>query len=224
MPERFDRVELLARPFGQRGLGQPRRDADAQAAGDELQQRPAPGRIEPVEPALEDEAGIRARRCRKLGDDLGQAGHVAGALARGPDERHGLGEIADEIVRPGEERLVDPRQHEVADRRRLDRCKRDLAGQRGQGPAALGIGCGGEIVLHQAQLAEARRREEKRVEEAGETLHYSSSASKPTRCRGRAAIPMSPAWRTSASSAPCVTHTSCGANSRIVCTSSSQSA
>ena len=183
-----------------------------------------PGRIEPVEPALEDEARVGARRRRKLGHDLGKAGHKAFARAHGPDERHGLGQIAHEIVGPQEQRLVDPRQDEVADRRRLDRGERDLAGQGGQGPAALGIRGRGEIVLHQAQLAEARGHEEQSVEEAGETLHYSSSASKPTRCKGRAAKPMSPAWRTSASSAPCVTQTSWGASSRIVCSSSSQSA
>ena len=46
----LDLVHLLAGEIGQRLLGQPRRDADTQAPGDELDQRPAPRRIERIEP------------------------------------------------------------------------------------------------------------------------------------------------------------------------------
>ena len=45
--------DVLAAKRRRRGLGEPRRDADAQAAGDELQQRPAAGLVERVEPACE---------------------------------------------------------------------------------------------------------------------------------------------------------------------------
>jgi hypothetical protein len=49
-PHDLDFVGIKAAEGGDRGLGKPRRHADAQFAGDELQQRPAPGFIEAVEP------------------------------------------------------------------------------------------------------------------------------------------------------------------------------
>ena len=51
---------LLVAERGDRGLGEPRRDADAQAAGDELEQRPAAGLVERVEPARELRRAVRA--------------------------------------------------------------------------------------------------------------------------------------------------------------------
>ena len=59
MPDLLDAIDLDTAPLGQRGLGEPRRNADAQAAGDELEERPAAGRIERVEPRLEQAARPR---------------------------------------------------------------------------------------------------------------------------------------------------------------------
>ena len=50
VPDLFDLGERHFRPFGERGLGEPRRDADAERSGEELEQRPALGGIEPVQP------------------------------------------------------------------------------------------------------------------------------------------------------------------------------
>ena len=62
-PEQLDLVRLLVAERGGRGLGEPRRDADAQAAGDELEQRPAAGLVERIEPArkLRRQLGLAER-------------------------------------------------------------------------------------------------------------------------------------------------------------------
>ena len=62
VPDLLDAIELDAAPFGERGLGEPRRDADPQRAGDELQQRPAAGRVERVEPRREMRPDLGAAR------------------------------------------------------------------------------------------------------------------------------------------------------------------
>ena len=60
VPDLLDMIDRDAAPFGERGLGEPRRDADPQAAGDELQQCPAPGRVERVEPRFEQARNLGA--------------------------------------------------------------------------------------------------------------------------------------------------------------------
>ena len=50
-PDQLDLLRILVGQRGDGGLGQPRRNADAQAAGDELDQRPAAGLVERIEPA-----------------------------------------------------------------------------------------------------------------------------------------------------------------------------
>ena len=50
VPDLLDVGQRHFRPFGERGLGEPRRDADAERSGEELEQRPALGGIEPIEP------------------------------------------------------------------------------------------------------------------------------------------------------------------------------
>ena len=49
-PDQLDLVCIFVGQRGDGGLGQPRRNADAQAAGDELDQRPAAGLVERIEP------------------------------------------------------------------------------------------------------------------------------------------------------------------------------
>ena len=46
-------------------------------------------------------------RVRHRRDDFGQAGAIASALAHGPDQRHGLGRIADIVARPAEEHGIE---------------------------------------------------------------------------------------------------------------------
>jgi hypothetical protein len=60
---------------------------------------------------------------------------------------------------------------EAAQQRGLGCCERQPAGQRGQGPAAVGIGCLAQVSLDQAQLGIARRLEGEGVQQLGEGLH-----------------------------------------------------
>src|SRR5216683_3896637 len=145
----------------------------------------------------------------------------AGALR--PGERDRLCQVSDEIIGPGEELGIDTAHGERADLRRLHFGEGELSRERGERPAALGIGRGREILGHQPQLAETRRREQQRIEQRGEAVH-SASSSKPRSDRARALRPWSVAWRTTASSLPCVTQTSGAATSSKVASSSSQSA
>ncbi len=52
-PEQLDVVRVLVAKGSSRGLCQPRRDADAERAGDKLEQRPPAGLVERIEPARE---------------------------------------------------------------------------------------------------------------------------------------------------------------------------
>ena len=90
----------LAASFGERGLGEPRGDADAQRAGDQLHQRPAPGGVERVEPARDAGAGISALRRARGASRPPRRGRAAAPRAArlGPDQRDGLGEVADIVV------------------------------------------------------------------------------------------------------------------------------
>ena len=71
-PEHLDLVGVLAAERGSRGLGEPRRDADAQAAGDQLEQRPAAGLVERIEPARELRRQLRLAERGERFDDVGQ--------------------------------------------------------------------------------------------------------------------------------------------------------
>src|SRR5207249_7350472 len=96
VPDLLDAIDLDAAPLGEGGLGETGRNPDPQAAGDELQQCPAPGRVERVEPWLEQERHPAAARFFQPLDDLGKARYMpAGVWRLGPDQRYGLGEIAD---------------------------------------------------------------------------------------------------------------------------------
>ncbi len=71
-PHQLDLVRILVAERGGGGLGQPRRNADPHRAGDELQQRPAAGLVEFVEPARELFRQFGLAQCAQRGDDLGE--------------------------------------------------------------------------------------------------------------------------------------------------------
>src|ERR1700749_1624139 len=52
-PQEFNVMGIFVAERGTGGFSKPRRNADAQAAGDKLDQRPAPGFVERIEPACE---------------------------------------------------------------------------------------------------------------------------------------------------------------------------
>src|SRR5205085_7858709 len=76
VPDFLDAVELNAAPFGERGLREPRRDADPHRAGHQLEQRPAAGCVEPVEPWREMRTDIRAACALQGLHDLAQRRNV----------------------------------------------------------------------------------------------------------------------------------------------------
>ena len=71
-PHQFDLVRVLVAEGCGGGLGEPRRDADPHRAGDELQQRPAAGLVEFVEPARELFRQFGLAQYAQVGDDLGE--------------------------------------------------------------------------------------------------------------------------------------------------------
>ena len=135
------------RHVGQRGLGEPRRDADAQRAGDQLEQRPAAGGIERVEPAADERrqhlwrcvarSVRRPRRAPASGRSLPPAGcgQISATVSA---------QVADIVVATAEQHRIDRARHQLA-----RGCARlghgadgSAAGQRGQRLAAVGIGRG----------------------------------------------------------------------------------
>ena len=79
-PDQLDFLRVLVAERADGGLGEPRRDADAQAAGDELDQRPAPGLVERIEPARQLSRQLRLAE-RGEGLDDGGEGEIFSALA-----------------------------------------------------------------------------------------------------------------------------------------------
>ena len=110
---------------------------------------------------------------------VGVRAWVRAGARLGPDQRHRLGEVADEIPRPAEQFRIDPRHRQIAHLAGLRLGERQFAGQRRQGPAALRVRRGHEIFLHQPQFAVARRREQQRVEQLGEAVHARAPTGHP---------------------------------------------
>ena len=165
-PQQLDVVRVLAAERADGGFGQPRRHADAQAAGDELEQRPAPGLVERIEPARQLLRQLRLAERGQRFDDGGEGLHsppLAGAPDRGssggcrPHQRDGFGKIADIIVGQFEQHRIGALGDQAADQPGLGVRKAQSAGERGERPAALGIGCRAEIIGDQPQLGVARR-------------------------------------------------------------------
>ena len=72
VPDQLDLVGLDAAELSDSRLGEPRRDADAQLPGDQLEERPAPGFVESVDPACDPSRQVALARGREGLDHLGQ--------------------------------------------------------------------------------------------------------------------------------------------------------
>ena len=177
-----------AAQVGRRLLGEARRQADAQAPGQQLQQGPAAVGVQGVKPALDQALDRAARRRRQGVDHLRKLRRAIGAGLCRPDQGHGLGQVAHIVVGPGEQHRVHPRLHRLADRRRLGGAEAQGAGQGGQRPAPVGIGRVLQEVAGQGQLGVARGRQGQPVQQVGEGAHGSDiGANAPSRrpSRGR---------------------------------------
>ena len=83
VPELLDFGDVALAEVGEGLLGEAGGDADAQAAGDELQEREAGGGVEAVEQALDHLRGLAAGGGAQGGDDLGEGRVVGGASGAG---------------------------------------------------------------------------------------------------------------------------------------------
>ena len=178
MPHLLDPGDLGAAPFAERELRKPHRDADPQAAGDQLQQGPTAGAIERVEPRRQMRPDLGAVRLAQRRHDLAQRRNRRGVgmgAGLGPDQRHRFGEVADKIIGPAEQLGIDAAHRQGAHLAGLGFGEAEFAGQSRQSPAALRIGRRREILAHQAQLAVARRGEQQGVNQRGEAVHACAS-------------------------------------------------
>ncbi len=178
-PDQLDLVRILVAEGGDRGLRQPRRHADPQRPGHQLEQRPTAGLVERIEPARKLRRKLELAERGQRRHHLGQrrrlrvtpvGGFVAGQR-RWPDQRHRLGEIADIVVGELEQHRVDPLGGERADDAGLGMGEAQRRGERRERPAALGVRGRAEIVGHQAELGVAAVLVGQAVEQRGEPVH-----------------------------------------------------
>ena len=141
-------------------------------AGHELQQRPAAGRVERVEPAAMT-AGSSAFAARS---SVATTSPSRGQSS--PGIRGGAGQISAVVSARSPTKSRTSRTARGRCGRARGRDERGLripeaerAGERRQAPAAVGIGDGAEIIQHQRQLDVALRGIEEAVEQLGEGLH-----------------------------------------------------
>ena len=164
--------------------------------------------IERVEPALQDGRRLDLRGALQGFDDFAERRAAVRQRIGLPDQRQGLGEVADIVVGEMEQLRADLVLAEAAQQRGLGGGEVEPAGQRRQRPAAVGIGRLAQIGLDQPQLGVAGRlvgerdREGRRRPALGAFSPRGRPDAAPRpRCR-------SSAHRcTSASSRPCVTQT-----------------
>ena len=172
-PQNLNLVRLLVAERGGGGLGQPRRHADAQSAGHELEQRPAPGLVERIKPARQLRGKLRFAERRESFDHLGQRWDGVRALRRigRPHQRDGFGQVADIVVGEFEQHRIGALGDQRADDARLGVLERQRAGQRRERKSALGVRRAAQIIRDQPQLVVAAGLIGEAVEQFGELVH-----------------------------------------------------
>ena len=149
VPDFLDRLDANVAQRGDRRLGETRGNADAQGAGEQLQQRPAAGLVEIVEKTREQRRRVAlARRTQRIDDNRQRGRGRSVVMARGingPHQRDGLGEIADEIIRKREKLGIDALGDQRAHRSRANAGDRQRARHGGEREAAIWIGRFAEI-------------------------------------------------------------------------------
>ena len=148
MPDFLDVAEIGSEGGGERHPRKPGRDAGRAAPGGKLRQRQANRSLRTVEPS-----GKQARRCRpraagKRRQSLGERGRVGRGTVLGPDERHRLHRIADEIMREPQKLVIDALRCERAKGRRPDAGRVEAAGEGGKRPPPVRVRCPLQIVGH----------------------------------------------------------------------------
>ena len=176
MPNLLHRLHIQAETLRQPGLGQPRRDADAQCAGGEFDEGITALHIQPIEQRRDRHRCLPARQTGKLGYHFVERG-CWWLFARRirPKQRNRFRHVANEIMAEGKQRCVHPFDHQRLQHAGLHRLQIDRAGERRQRPATIGIGRRREIIRDQPQLGGAAARVEQRVEQAGKGFHRQSA-------------------------------------------------
>ena len=181
VPVFLDPVDIDLEGVGEGDLGEPAGDPDPHRPGGDFEERVAARRIEPIEQLGEFHVDRLARHGAERFDRLGHAGRIGGRREvfqprRVPEQRRGLGRVADEIAAERPQHRVDPRLHDGAHGAGFDGREVEPVGQRGERPAAIGIGRGGEVFGDEAQLLVAAARVGERVDEGGEGFHSAMRA------------------------------------------------
>ena len=177
VPDILDFIRRLAANLRQSRACEARRHANAQSAGDQLQQSPAPVLIQPIEPVRDNARQIFLPRLAQTFDHIGDRKlRIRARRIRRPDQRNRLRQIADEIVRQAKQNRISPLCREIADQASFRVLERERARHRRQRPAAIGIGRGAEIVFEQRQLAQAARLISQTIEQRREPVHAAAPA------------------------------------------------
>ena len=145
VPDLLDLDHVHAAEIGERQLGEARGNTDPHAAGDQFEQRPAAGRVEAVEPVGDQSLRLWPRRAVQRLDDLGQGRRAVRAALPRPDQADGFGHVPDIVIGQAEQFSIHPVGHQFADRGGLDALQVEVAGQRAERIAAVGVWRGAEI-------------------------------------------------------------------------------
>ena len=176
MPDLLDIGERHLRPFGERGLGEPRRDADAERAGQELEQSPALRGVEAVEPTGKQPRHLGRHGALQRLHHMVEPRRRLRRIAARPDQRDGLGGVADIVARQAEQHRIDASLDHLAQDAAERQAEEQAVGERGERPAAVWVWRRGEIIGEQAKLVVTRRRIGQPVQQCGKRLHDSSSS------------------------------------------------
>ena len=173
MPDFLDVVwlHMAAGQFGQGGLGQAGGGADPEGAGDELKQRIADRGVRGVQPARQQTRQLRLGRGQQGLHHLGHRRRAGVGAGGGPDQGDGFRQVADVVVRHGEQDGIGAFFGEGADQEGLGGVERQLSRQRRQAETAVGVGLGGEVAAQEGDLGQAAGGEDQAFEQLGEGDH-----------------------------------------------------
>src|SRR5262249_49130675 len=144
-------------------------------AGHEFDERITFARFQVVERLRDEGRKRRLRRCHHLFDQRAETHRLRFSL-RWPYEGDRFREIADIVVRKIEKNRIDAVENEATQQRRLGVSKRQRAGERGKGVAAIRILGAREVISEQADLQIALRLKGKPVEKPRKGLHAAPSS------------------------------------------------
>ena len=154
VPDLFDLAKILPAIGGKRRFCQPCRYADTKPAGGKLDHRPALRRTRGIEEAGDVVGKLCLRQLLHRVNEGGDRGQRRGRGVRAgrPDQRDGFSHIANIVVGHQIQLGIDARRNQLAQRRRLQIGKAEVAGDRRQRDTAVGIGGSLEIAGHGRDL------------------------------------------------------------------------